>query len=812
MDLLQERCGVDADVAALVVQYLAAGRGGLGALPTRDNIILERFFDESGGMQVVAHAPFGARVNRALGLALRKRFCATFDFELQAAANDDCVLLSLGPQHSFPLQDVPKFLRSNSVEETLRKAALLAPMFQVRWRWNLNRSLAVLRFKRGRKNPAPIQRMESDDILAAVFPKLVACQNENPTGPIEIPDHPLVEQTMYDCLHEAMDVDGLRELVERMEQGAVRITCRDTTEPSVLAHEIVNGQPYTFLDDAPLEERRSRAVQLRRGLPVDARDLGRLDVAAIDRVRDEAAPQPRDIDELHDLLLSVVLLRPNESWQEWFVELTERGRAMTVDTGSGMLWCAVESRRRAEALLPGAAFQPDAQPPAALNPAVDRDDAAAHAVRGHLEVTGPVTDAELSARTAIAPAVINIALARLEGEGFVLRGSFDPALGEEQWCARRLLVRIHSYTQYRLRREIEPVTAQDFMRFLLRWQRVSPGTQREGRSGVAATVAQLQGFEVPVSSWESDILPRRVAGYHAALLDHICMSGEVAWARLRVRDTPDEDTVSRSVAYPNRATPVTLFMRADMAWLLQSVRGDAVPVEPATGATRQVLEALRQHGALFGSDIAALTRRLPSEVDAALWDGVARGLVTADGYAAVRALLSGRRWQQQAASRRGLRHGAAARGTVGGRWSLLHAPLPVDDRDALAEAVAEQLLVRWGVVFRDLLVRETFAVAWRDVLWALRRMEARGTVRGGRFVNGFAGEQFALPEAVDTLRTVRRTQPGGEVVTLSATDPLNLVGVIVPGSRVTAVRTNTVTYRDGVAVEDGHMVAAAAAL
>lgn len=786
---VEQRCGVDNDVAALVVQYLAAGRAALGHLPTRRQLIIERFFDDSGGMQMVVHAPFGARLNRALGLALRKRFCATFDFELQAAASDDCVLLSLGPQHSFALEDVPRFLSSNTVEEVLRRAALFAPMFPVRWRWNLNRALTVLRFKGGRKNPAPLQRLESDDVMAAVFPALVACQNENPpTGPIEIPEHPLVEQTMYDCLHEVMDVDGLRELVGSLELGEVGVTCRDTTEPSVLAHEIINSQPYTFLDDAPLEERRSRSITLRRGLPVDAHDLAALDPSAISRVRDEARPDPRDADELHDLLLSLVVMRPSKEWRVWFEELAAARRVTVLTTAVGEdLWCAAECAAQAGCLLAGAG--------------PDVESVAASAVRGHLELLGPVTPALLAAATALPQSIVDIALPRVEGDGFALRGHFDPALDGEQWCARRLLLRMHGYTQQRLRREIEPVTPQDFMRFLLRWQRVAPDTQREGRAGLAATIAQLQGFEIPAGTWESDVLPARVSGYHAAWVDQLCLSGEVAWARLRVREPIDEEAAARSSAFPSRATPVTMLMRADLPWLLQAVRGDAQPVEPQSGATRDVLGALRTHGALFTSDIAAVARRLPSEVEAALWDGVARGLVTADGFAAVRALLIGRRWSGPVRRQRGLRRGVGGLSSGEGRWSLVPGVLPVHDRDELAEAVAEQLLVRWGVVFRELLVRETLAIPWRDLLWALRRMEARGTARGGRFVNGFVGEQFALPEAVDALRRVRRAERNGEVVRISAADPLNLAGIITTGPRITAIRANTVVYRDGIPVD-----------
>ncbi|MGH7610667.1 MAG: DEAD/DEAH box helicase, partial [Candidatus Dormibacteria bacterium] len=553
---VQERCRVENAVATLVVQYLAAARSALGLLPTQQRLVLERFFDESGGMQVVVHSPYGARLNRALGLALRKRFCATFDFELQAAASDDAVLLSLGPQHSFPLEQVPRFLASPTVEQVLERAVLLAPMFPVRWRWNLNRFLVVLRFQGGRRNPPPLQRMQADDVMAAVFPALVACQNENPTGPLEPPDHPLVRQTIYDCLHEVMDVDGLRALVEEIEGGRVEVVCRDTVEPSVLAHEIVNGRPFTFLDDAPLEERRSRAVALRRGLPVEAHDLGRLDRGAITRVREEAAPDPRDEDELHDLLMALVLSRPQPAWEGWFSELEERGRAARLSTEAGPLWMARERSPLVAALLPEIR-PPGTGPGRAESRPWEPEEAAAEAVRGHLDLLGPTNEVEIQARSGLPAELVRVALARLEAEGFALRGSFDPEVDGEQWCARRLLIRIHSYTQQRLRREIEPVSAQDLMRFLLRWQRVAPQTQRQGRAGVAATIAQLQGLELPASAWEPEVLARRVEAYRTTWLDQLCLSGEVAWGRLRARPGAEEEE-SRSSAFPSRSTPVSL--------------------------------------------------------------------------------------------------------------------------------------------------------------------------------------------------------------------------------------------------------------
>ena len=796
---LEEECGIDRAAAETIVRYLGAGLTALGVLPTRETLVLERFFDESGGMQLVGHSPFGARLNRGLGLALRKRFCVTFDFELQAAASDDAFLLSLGPQHSFPLDRVPRFLSSRTVEDVLKQALLTSPMFAARWRWNLNRALAVLRMRGGRKNPPAIQRMESDDLLAAVFPTLAACQENVAPGPIDIPDHPLVRETVNDCLREAMDVDGLRALLVEIEAGRVRVVTRDTVEPSVLAHEILNGRPFTFLDDAPLEERRSRGVPLRRGLPVEARDLGRLDPGAIERVREEVQPDPRDADELHDLLLTVTGLRPVEEWRPWFGELLEERRAVTAHAGPGRdLWCSVERRPAVELLFPGARIEPDHRSPVAPAP-LDRDAAAAGMVRGHLEHRGPSTVADLAEATCLPVDDVAIAAARLEGDGFAFRGRFTSADGPEELCARRLLARIHHYTRARERRAIEPVTARDFMRFLLRWQHVAPGTRREGRLGVLAVVEQLQGFELAAGAWER-VLYRRVERYRDEWLDELCRSGDVTWARLSIRNggPAEEEQGRRSGMTPSRATPITMAIRDDLPWLLQATRGARVPRPPGPGRTQDVLDTLERQGALFAADLVRTTRRLPGEVEEALWDAVARGLVTADGFDAVRSLLS-RRTVARAPYRPRLRQaGSRAAARSGGRWSLVRAAAATEDADELAEALAEQLLARWGVVFRALLARETFAVPWREVLWALRRMEARGTIRGGRFVSGFGGEQYAVPEAVDLLRAVRREPRSGELLTVSAADPLNLTGIVLPGPRVPAQGASSVTYVDGV--------------
>jgi ATP-dependent Lhr-like helicase len=791
---LMAECGIDLAAAETIAAYLGSALAQLGVLPTRNTIVLERFFDEAGGMQLVGHTPFGARLNRALGLALRKRFCVTFDFELQAAASDDAILLSLGPQHSFPLERVPKFLASGTVESVVRQAVLTSPMFAARWRWNLNTSLAVLRMRGGKKNPPAIQRMEADDLMAAVFPTLAACQENVAPGPLEIPDQVLVRQTLTDCLHEAMDIGGLKELISGIEHGQVNVVVRDTTEPSVLAHEILNGRPFTYLDDAPLEERRSRAVPLRRGLPVQPHELARLDAAAIERVAEQVKPDPQDPDELHDVLMNMVAVRPVADWDNWFTALAADRRVVRVGTPAGQLWAAVERLPQIEVLFPGAEIEPPDSGLRDVEPA-DEDAAAALLLRGHLECRGPSTIAALSEATALRETLIARGLAAVEQEGFAIAGRFTAPDAEEEYCARRLLARIHGYTRDRRRREIEPVTAREFMRFLLRWQHVAPGTRREGRFGLLSVIEQLQGFELAAGVWENAVFGARVEGYRREWLDELCLSGQVSWGRLSVKDVTLD--AAAALSRPSRATPITLALRDDLSWLLRAARGDLTPAEPGPGSTFEVLEALRSRGALFRHDLAAVTALPPEEIDRALWDAVSRGLVTADGFRAIRSLLR-RGTRESFPRRRGLRRGV--RGTTGGasgRWSLLPSPLGSADRDELAEAVAEQLAARWGVVFRDLIIRESLTVPWRDVLWAFRRMEARGTIRGGRFVTGFSGEQYAHADAIDVLRAIRKKPRPGEQIRISAADPLNLTGVILPGPRIPAISANTVTLTDG---------------
>jgi ATP-dependent helicase Lhr and Lhr-like helicase len=767
--------GVGSEAATMIVDYLAVGRATLGAMPTQTCLVLERFFDDTGGMQLVVHSPYGGRINRALGLALRKRFCRTFNFELQAAASDDAIVLSLGPHHSFPLEEVPRYVTARTVTDTLEHAILDSPMFQARWRWNLNRALMVLRFRDGKRNPPPIQRMESDDLLAAVFPQAAACQ-ENVTGPIEIPDHLLVRQTVDDTLHEALDVDGLRSLLQRIETGDVRVHCCDTTEPSVLSHEIITARPYAFLDDEELQNRRTNAVRLRRGLSVDLASIGSLDPAAIDQVHAEIAPVPTTADDLHDLLSSLVVIPAREEWRRLWDELVEADRGRRIDHGGAEQWSTAERAEQARLALDG------------------DHEAATQVVRGHLELAGVTTVPELCRAVMLTPGQVAVALAVLEHEGFALRGRYRPAAGDTEWVARRLLARMHSYSRRSRRETVQPASAQDLMRFLLRWQHMAPGTQLAGEAGLAQVIEQLQGFEGAAVAWETELLARRLRHYEPAWLDRLCHNGDVTWLRLTPRAGVDVDA---PVAAPSKAMPIAVVYRADLAWLLEAARPAWTAAEPSVGATAEIIEVLRARGASFASELARLTGRLPDDVEGGLWAGVARGLVMCDGFGAIRARVTTGR--SAPGPRRMSRLGRAPHTTMAsaGRWTLVPSPEEQLDHEDLAEAVAEQLLNRWGVVFRDLAARDSLRLPWRDVQRALRRLEDRGLVRGGRFVTGFGGEQYALPAAAEQLAQVRRTPRTGERVVVNATDPLNLVGSVLPGDPVPAVRTNQVAYLDG---------------
>ncbi|HSD87698.1 MAG TPA: DEAD/DEAH box helicase [Kofleriaceae bacterium] len=1032
---LAEATSMPLRAAQQAVSYLAAARAALGALPRKDLIVAERFFDEAGGMQLVIHAPLGGRINRAWGLALRKKFCVTFDFELQAVATDDGIVISLGQPHSFPLDTVFGYVPSHQAKDVLIQALLDRPMFEIRWRWNVTRSLTVLRRKAGKKIPPHLIKMRAADTLSVVFPQAQACA-ENIVGPREIPDHPLVFETIRDCLVEAMDIEGFRGVLEQLERGDIQVMARDTVEPSPLSHELINANPYAFLDDAPLEERRTRAVQLRRGLPasiategVDA--VGALDEAAIALASEEVAPTVRDADELHDALLALWLVPEplgqqlaSGAW-DWFEGLAANGRACRLrwerPGGEGQepvvhaAWVATERLGAARAILGETVECTPMIPTPSWATTPEREVAIGKLVSAHLDHRGPVSTRALAAELGLSLSEVLAALLALEGDGAILRGTFTNSssaakktvkqalaaaddsdlLADTEWCNRRVLARIHRLTLARLRKEIEPVSAAALMRFLLRWQRVAKNTQLIGADGLARAIEQLQGFETAAGAWEREILPARTYGYDPTWLDQMCLAGQVVWCRLSPRKVeaveaeplpPDDATkllaaltqlasqrgaldsfppilrepitvgeraaaralaqapkpangnrklfergawsargtrddapryedgepeqadrgrgrepdwiapavrdgvpagvitaaaettlasaldagatrqqaaaaiagmlarkfpalqplsiarVALEVAFPetpvrrnapSRSAPLALMLRRDATWLraAASIASSEPPIL-SPGATR-VRDHLVSVGASFLPDLVAAMDLSPDAVEDALWELVGAGLATADGFASLRVLVDRKRgevkslfdrasapvvavppvrkWQEaikkaRTRDRERPAHALRALPTAAGRWSLLTEPKP---EQVDVEASARQLLHRYGVVFRDLLARESSLPPWRDLLVVLRRLEARGEIRGGRFVTGFVGEQFALPEALDELRGVRNPGPAAEVSRVAATDPLNLVGVLSPGPRVPAIVGNAVLYLDGhpvASLEGGELV------
>jgi ATP-dependent Lhr-like helicase len=767
-------------------------------------------------MQLIIHAPFGGRINKAWGLALRKKFCRSFNFELQAAATDNGLNIALAEQHSFPLADVFEYLHPNTLQDTLEQAALDSPIFGTRWRWDANRALALLRFQGGKKVPPQIQRMRADDLLASVFPDVAACQ-ENIEGSIKIPDHPLVNEVMKDVLHEAMDLDGLKQILIDISNGDIKTIAVDTPVPSAFSHEILNSNPYAYLDDAPLEERRARAVEMRRVLPASVlEEVGALDPAAIEEVRLQAWPDVRDADELADALQSLIMVPADlgaTNWERYFEQLVLQNRAVTAGVDDHRFWVLVEKLPVFSAIFPNATFSP--KPPTFASEIPSRTEAIYQAMQGWMMHSGPVTAAELAMRLQIPANEIEQSLLRLESTGAVLRGSFTSITPREshtqfpnsaitqlpnptEWCERRLLARIHRRTVSELRKQIEPVTAAQFMRWELRWQHVAPGTQTLGERGTLEVLRQLQGFELPASAWEREVLSRRVAGYDPKVLDQLSLTGAIGWGRLSPHPaTLDDSSDGRRRVVPTSVAPITFFLREESDWMTSRRNGDLEDGRGLSPVAREVLGFLKNRGASFFTDIVRGTDKLKAEVETGLWELVAAGVITADGFDNLRALINPKRRTGQGSGKTARpRHSA-------GRWALLYTDGVKDQTKAL-EATCKMLLERYGVVFRELLSREAIlegnGLRWRDVLMTFRRMEDRGEVRGGRFVSGFLGEQFALPVAVESLRATRKQEPTGETIILSAADPLNLVGVIVPGERVPAISGKFVTYRDGVAI------------
>ena len=837
-DWLKRELQLPQSAAEQIADYFADTSRSLGAIPSQQTLVMERFFDESGGMQLVLHAPFGSRINRAWGLALRKRFCRSFNFELQAAATDDAIVISLGTQHSFALEEVFRYLNPRTVRDLLVQALLDAPMFTIRWRWNATRSLAVPRFRGGAKIAAPLQRMESENLLAAVFPDQLACL-EHIVGDREIPDHPLVKQTIDDCLTEAMDIDGLEEVLRRIESGEIRCIARDLPESSPLASEILNARPYAFLDNAPLEERRTQAVYTRRASESNGSDgLGVLDTAAIDKVQKEAWPEATNADELHDALMLLGVMTPEEVQRtsdreraEHFMStLAAENRAArliiplqhpkhreVLECGTGALsrsrgtgatktfYIAAERLRMIQSIYPNAIVERDlVVPESAHGKNWEHANAIRELVRGRMEVSGPMTVDELTDRLVLRPADIEAALLALETEGFVLRGKFHPGATKQEWCDRRLLARIHRLTIDRLRAEIQPVSAQDFHRFLLAWQRVDEDHRAEGPDGLQSVLEQLDGCELPLAAWESAVLAARVTDYDPEWLDRLCSSGRVGWGRLSAPQNPNA-----RVSAPLRSSPIGLYQRENLQDWLRLTQPNSV-IELSI-ASRTVFEVLQSGGALFFTELARRSALLPSQVEEALSQLAALGLVTSDSFDGLRALLVPSNKRPTFGRNIGKRRRKTNLASIefAGRWSLLHTDISPQTsgngaqssvRDAAIEKFARTLLRRYGVVFRRLLERENLGVNWYELGRIYRRLEARGEIRGGYFVGGISGEQFALPEAIGLLRSIRKAPANDKLITLSAADPLNLQGILTPGSRIAALTAGRILVRNGLPI------------
>jgi ATP-dependent Lhr-like helicase len=803
MRWLTGELSLDEEAARQLVDHLSRAVAVLGELPTQHCIVLERFFDESGGMQLIVHSPFGSRLNRAWGLALRKRFCRQFNFELQAAATEDAIQLSLSTSHSFPLDEVMHYLHSNTALDVLVQALLDAPLFGVRWRWNATNALALPRFTGGRKVAPQLQRMRSEDLLASIFPDQVAC-GENIVGDREVPDHPLVAQTLDDCLHEAMDAEGFVALLRRIESGEVKVLARDLPAPSPLAAEALSARPYAYLDDAPIEERRTQAVQARRyGNSVeDAGDLGQLDADAIASVREEAWPQPRHADEMHEVLNGLGAVTQDEAarhggWNEWLALLAADKRATALQAEGAVLWVAAERLVQGQAVHPQAVLMPPIDAPTGYDtPPASREEALQELLRSRMSALGPVRAEALAQQLGVPLGDAEFALSALQAEGSVMQGRFTPGTVHTEWCERHLLARIHRYTLKRLRREIEPVSPRDFARFLFEWQRVGADSRVSGPEALAGVLSQLEGFEAPAALWEAELLPARVKDYSSAWLDDLCTAGRTLWMRLRPMASE-----GRAAGALLRATPILLLPRRS-AVLWASLAPPSVDDAQLSSRAQRAVAHLAEHGASFFDEIAQGTRLLQAELEDALSELVVRGRVNCDSYAGLRALLVPAAKRTTAASRHRRRMPLFSIEDAG-RWTLVRQPVSTQaalPAEAL-EHVARVLLRRYGVVAWRIVEREAaWLPPWRELVRVYRRLEARGEIRGGRFIDGSTGEQFALPEAIAAMRQLRRQAPDDHLVCLAASDPANLLGSVLAGPRLPRVAGSKVLYRGGLPI------------
>ena len=819
VDLVAAQCQIDPPVANQVVQYLAASKKALGVMPTKKTIVFERFFDEMNDSHLVVHSVFGSRLNRAWGLALRKRFCVRFNFELQAAALDDNFVLSLGPTHSFALDEVQGYVKRSTARTVVKQAVLGAPMFGVRWRWVANAALAVLRFRNGKKVPPPFQRNDSEDLLSLVFPEQLACQ-ENIVGPVEIPDHPLVDQTLMDCMHELMDVDGLETLLGKIENGQISVICRDLREPSPLAQEVLTAKPYAFLDDAPAEERRTLAIQSRRYLnESDVSEYNILDHETIEQLRVQAWPNPTNAEELHDALVSLGCIRMSEAkprvdislvdfadcpWQMFFERLAVEGRVTKLTTRRGTdFWVAAERLAEMRLVHPDSKFIPKIESANLVRKQVtEKDQAVVSLIRSRMEVVGPATTDEIAASIDLPASTVEAALIRLESEGSVMKGRFSGIETQTEWCERHFLSRIHKSTIMGLRKQIKPINTEKYICYLMKWFRLNSDSMGEGPDALGHILEQMEGYEAAAGIWETELLPARIFGYSPELLDHLAATGSIVWTRMSVPDSVrgNSDTQKRPVRYGGsmKSIPLTFLRRNRL--MMWRVLNDGLHYEIPTlsGIAQQIHETLQEFGPLFYAELLEGLHQMPGHLEEGLVELFATGVATCDHYGGIRALLTS---QQERRHQAKFKHNYSSGVQISGRWSLLGFSSPKHAKPTEQEAneyAATVLLRRYGVVFRSLLSNEgKYFPSWSELRAIYRRMEDRGEVRGGRFVSDVPGEQFALPEAVDLLRDIGNQTSDGKAVTVHASDPLNMSGILNSESRVAAHAATYLVYRDG---------------
>lgn len=769
-----QRYELKAEASRQLVEYMQASYSALACLPTQNQVVIERFFDETDDYHLVIHSPFGARLNRAWGLSLRKRFCRRFNFELQAAAVDDAIILSLGSTHSFPLEEILTYLKAETVRDVLTQAVLDAPMFNARWRWNATTALAVLRMRHGKRIPAQFQRNDAEDLMALVFPDSLACL-ENISGEREVPEHPLVRQTLRDCLEDTMDIAGLESLLRRIENQSLQVRCLDLNGPSPLAREILTARPWAFLDDGAAEERRTLAVRQERHVDrAAAAALARPEEDAIEAVRRECIPVLNSPDDLHDALSRAGYIGSDEAsrwgggqWQAWFQQLCRDLRASCLHRADGQaLWTA--SERAAELLLlwPESRLKPSL-PDWALGMA-NNEEALCNMLLGRLQLLGAATEADIQQQLNLPLGDVTIALTRLEREGALVRIT-APTMGGELWCLRHLGARIRRLSREQRRGVSQPASPRVFLRMLLARHGLS---DNDCLPDVDSTLHVLEGWGAPINIWEQSLLATRMDDFGVSDLDLAMLSGGWAW-RIGRRDT----------AALVSASPITLLGREHLSLIGYQ--------ESAEESDHPVLNALRHQGALFMADLREHSRMLQPQLETSLRELAGASRVHADSWSALRQVVRSdaqkRRMERRIPAALRRRH----QGGIG-RWSLL----PPERRgEESLFAWARILLRRYGVLFRLLLERETLAPPWSMLLRVLRRLEDQGEILGGRFVTGVSGEQYALPEAAAALKRLRKSPGGADVKLLHSYDPLAWAAVVAGAPRLPLANSHVLVLR-----------------